>query len=77
MALGIMPTAAFAGKVQRIDFTVTEPVIGETPDTAINVKFDPNHSMPEGIAVSWRKNSTTNDPKESGWVMMNTGGVRI
>ncbi|MGN0136646.1 S-layer homology domain-containing protein [Anaerotignum sp.] len=68
-----MPTAAFAGKVQRIDFTVTEPVIGETPDTAINVKFTPNYSTSEGIDVSWRKNSTTNDPNEPGWVMMNTG----
>lgn len=76
MALGIMPLTAFAedtNVLEKAYFTITEPVIGEKPDTTINVTFTPADFTYEDISVRWLKSSTTNDPHVGEWTSMTEG----
>ena len=73
MALGIMPTAAFAEDTKVLEkayFTITEPVIGEKPDTTINVTFNPSDYTYSEISVNWVRSSTSNIPSLGDWELM-------
>lgn len=73
MALGIMPTAAFAENtkvLQKAYFTIEEPVIGEKPDTDRKVTFNPSDYTYSEISVNWFRSSTTNIPVFDEWELM-------
>lgn len=75
MALGIMPTAAFAEDTkvfQKAEITVEEPVIGKKPDYSKTIKLTPS-DFSCGISVEWKKSSTTNNADYSGWEIMEPG----
>ncbi len=73
MALGIMPASAFAEDTKVLEkayFTITEPVIGEKPDTTINVTFNPSDYTYSEISVNWVRSSTSNIPSLGDWELM-------